>query len=66
VSTESVLVSIEMRFVTTEQPGPLADRLREAMTMIVGRQALEDFRVRSMPLAPKKRPGGDRGHPSPA
>ncbi len=53
---EPMLVTIEMRFRTTEQTSALADRIREAVTMIVGREALEDYRVRSMPLTPPKRP----------
>jgi hypothetical protein len=50
------LVTIELRFVTEEEPGQLAERVRESVSMIVGRQALEEFRVREMPLAPPKRP----------
>jgi len=55
---DKTLVTIEMRFVTEDPPGPLADRVRESVAMIVGRDALEDFKVRSMPLSPKK--GTDR------
>ena len=32
------------------------ERIREATSLIVGRQALEDFRVRVLPLAPPKGP----------
>jgi len=54
--SEPVLVSIEMRFVTTDDPKALGERVRESAAMIVGRGALEDFRVRSFPLAPRKPP----------
>ena len=50
------LVTIELRFVTEEDPGQLGERIRESVAMIVGRQALEEFRVRELPLAPPKRP----------
>jgi hypothetical protein len=49
---EPLLVTVELRFVSSEDPSALGDRLREAAAMIVGREAIEDFRVRSMPLTP--------------
>jgi hypothetical protein len=52
------LVTIELRFVTSEEPEPLAERLRESVATIVGKSALEEFRVRTMPL---DRPKGERG-----
>ncbi len=52
---EPMLVTVEMRFKTGEDPGPLGERVREAVRMIVGREALEEFRVRSLPLAQPKR-----------
>ena len=52
------LVSIELRFVTGEEPEQLADRVREAVATIVGKEALEEFRVRQLPL---ERPKGERG-----
>jgi hypothetical protein len=52
------LVTVELRFVTAEDPEQLADRLRESASTIVGKEALEEFRVRSMPL---ERPKGERG-----
>lgn len=55
---EKVLVSIELRFTTEEDPGQLGDRVREAVSMVVGREALEDFRLRVLPLAPPKKPRG--------
>ncbi len=52
--SEPVLVTVELRFRTSDDPRQLGERIREAVGMIVGREALEDFRVRSLPLAPKK------------
>ena len=45
-----LLVSIELRFRTEENPEQLAERIREAVRMIVGGDALEDFRWRGLPL----------------
>jgi hypothetical protein len=53
---EKVLVTIELRFTTDDDPGALGERIREATSLIVGRQALEDFPVRALPLTPPKRP----------
>ena len=53
---EKVLVSIELRFTTEEDPGQLGDRVREAVSMVVGREALEDFRLRVLPLTPPRKP----------
>jgi hypothetical protein len=52
---EPTLVTIELRFRTDEDIQALADRIRESVRMIVGTDALEDFRVRDMPLTPPKR-----------
>ena len=54
---EPMLVSIELRFVTNEDPDALAERIRESVSLIVGRQALEEYRARSMPLSPPKKRG---------
>ncbi|HET9248472.1 MAG TPA: hypothetical protein VFP13_00835 [Actinomycetota bacterium] len=54
--TEKVLVTIELRFTTEDEPEQLGERIREATSLIVGREALEDFRVRVLPLAPPKGP----------
>ena len=51
---EPVLVTIELRFRTEDDPNQLGDRVREAVAMIVGREHLEDFRVRVLPLSPPK------------
>jgi hypothetical protein len=50
------LVRVELSFVSDEDAEPLGDRIRESVAMIVGRDALEEFRVRTMPLDPKDRP----------
>lgn len=52
------LVTVELRFVTKEDPDQLGDRVREAVSTIVGKDALEEFRLRTMPL---ERPRGERG-----
>jgi hypothetical protein len=52
------LVTVELRFVSSEDADQLADRLRESVGAIVGKDALEEFRVRTMPL---ERPKGERG-----
>jgi hypothetical protein len=58
MSSAKRLVTVELRFVTTEDTDQLADRVREAVATIVGKDALEEFRVRTMPL---ERPKGERG-----
>jgi hypothetical protein len=52
------LITVELRFVSSDDPEQLADRLRESVAAIVGKDALEEFRVRTMPL---ERPKGERG-----
>jgi acetylornithine deacetylase/succinyl-diaminopimelate desuccinylase-like protein len=55
------LVTVELRFVTGEDPEQLADRIRESVAAIVGKDALEEFRVKTMPLGgPKGEKGGLR------
>ena len=53
---EPVLVTIELRFRAEDDPQQLGDRIRESVAMIVGREHLEDFRLRILPLAPPKKP----------
>jgi hypothetical protein len=53
---DRVLVTIELRFTSEDDPQQLSDRVREAVSMVVGRPALEDFRVRVLPLTPPKEP----------
>ena len=55
---ERVLVSIELRFTSEEDTAQIGDRVREAVSMVVGREALEDFRLRVLPLTPPKKPRG--------
>jgi hypothetical protein len=54
------LVRVELSFVTEEDPEALGDRIKESAALIVGREALEEFRVRTLPLHPKKK---DHLHP---
>jgi hypothetical protein len=58
VTGDPVLVRVELTFRSTDDQNEEAtgDRIREAVSMIVGRQALEEFRVRSMPLTEQKGP----------
>ena len=48
------LVQIDLRFTTTEDAEQVAERIRESVGMIVGRQALEHFRWRTEPIEPSK------------
>jgi len=56
VDREPVLVTIEIRFTAEDDPQQLADRVRESIAMIVGRDRLEDYHVRVLPLSPPKKP----------
>lgn len=49
------LVRVELAFVSEDDPEPIGERIRESVRMIVGRDALEEFRVRTLPLDPKKK-----------
>lgn len=49
------LVRVELTFVSEEDAEAVGERIRESVRMIVGREALEEFRVRTMPLDPKKK-----------
>jgi len=53
---EKVLVTVELRFTTEDEPQQVGERIRESVSMIVGREHLEEFRVRVLPLAPPKPP----------
>jgi acetylornithine deacetylase/succinyl-diaminopimelate desuccinylase-like protein len=48
------LVTIDVRFQTSEDAEQVAERIREAVRMIVGRDALDHFRWRKEPLEPPK------------
>ena len=54
MSPDPVLVTVELRFRTEEDPQQLGDRVRESAAMIVGRENLEEVRIRVLPLSPKK------------
>jgi hypothetical protein len=49
------LVRVEFTFVSEDDADAVGERIRESVRMIVGREALEEFRVRTMPLDPKKK-----------
>ena len=56
---DPMLVRIELTFRTTtdEDAGAFGERIKESVRMIVGREALEDFRVRAIPLGEPPSPG---------
>jgi hypothetical protein len=56
MSEDAVLVTIELRFQTTGDPHQLGDRIRESVAMIVGREELEEYRLRVLPLSAPKKP----------
>ena len=56
MSGEQVLVRIELTFKTEEDAHALGERIEESVRLIVGREALEEFRVRTLPLARRKGP----------
>jgi len=58
MTARRTLVTVEVRFVTEDDPEQLADRMREAVATIVGKQALEEFRVKRLPLEPPSEKGG--------
>jgi hypothetical protein len=49
------LVRVELSFVTEDDVEQLADRIREATASIVGRDTLDEFRVRTMSLDATKK-----------
>ena len=53
---EPVLVRIELTFKTEADSGALGDRIEESVRMIVGREALEEIPVRTIPLSRQKGP----------
>ena len=46
------LVSIDIRFTSSEDAEQVAERIRESIRLIVGRGALDHFRWRTEPLEP--------------
>jgi hypothetical protein len=57
LSVEPVLVTVELRFRSTDDPKQLGERIRESVALIVGRESLEEYRVRVLPLTDKKSRG---------
>ena len=53
---EPVLVRIELTFKTEDDAQALGQRIEESVRLIVGREALEEFRVRTLPLSQRKGP----------
>jgi hypothetical protein len=58
VAGNPVLVRVELTFRSTDDQSEeaIGDRIREAVAMIVGRQMLEEFRIRSLRLEQKNGP----------
>jgi hypothetical protein len=48
------LVRIELAFVTEDDAEQLGDRVQEAVRSIVGREQLEEFRLKTLPLEKRK------------
>ena len=48
------LVRVELSFVSDDDAEQTGERIRESVALIVGRDALEEFRVRMLPLEKKK------------
>jgi hypothetical protein len=49
------LIRVELAFVSEEDPEQTGERIRESVALIVGRDQLEEFRLRALPLDPKKK-----------
>ena len=49
------LIRIELAFLSVEDEEQVGERIRESVAMIVGREALEEFRVRTLPLDTEKK-----------
>jgi hypothetical protein len=62
MANDPVLVRVELTFRSTvdQSSEALGERIREAVGSIVGRDALEEFRVRTLPLTEPKSKGGLR------
>jgi hypothetical protein len=58
MTRDPILVRIELSFRTTsdQDVDAYGDRIREAVRMIVGREALDEFRVRTLPLGGRHGP----------
>jgi hypothetical protein len=53
--SDPILVTVELRFTTSDDPSQLAERIRESVRLIVGGDALEEFRWRGLPLSSRPR-----------
>jgi len=49
------LVRVELAFVSEDDAEQTGERIRESVALIVGRDALEEFRVRTLPLDQKRK-----------
>jgi hypothetical protein len=56
---DPVLARVELTFRTHDDARALADRIEEATALIVGRAALEEFRLRVLPLSSERKTGPD-------
>jgi hypothetical protein len=56
MTDEPVLVRVELTFKTEDDASALGERIEESVRLIVGREALEEFRVRTIPLVRRKGP----------
>jgi hypothetical protein len=58
MTRDPILVKVELSFRTTsdEDVDGYGERIRESVRMIVGREALDEFRVRTIPLGERRRP----------
>lgn len=56
MANDPVLARVELAFRTTDDARALGDRIREAVALIVGREALEEFRLRTLPLSERQEP----------
>ena len=54
------LVTVELRFITDEDPGQLADRMREAVATIVGKDVARGVPGQDAPAGRPEREGGLR------
>lgn len=62
MASDPVLIRVELSFRSTEDEDAdaLGDRIRESVASIVGRESLDEFRVRTLPLVERKGKGGLR------
>jgi hypothetical protein len=58
MAADPMLVRIELTFRTTsdQDVDQVAERIKESVRMIVGRETLDEFRVRTLPLGERRGP----------